>query len=78
MSKHIPLAEVAAHNTLDGGLYIIIDSNVYDLTNFIDEHPGGSKIIKRMGGKDASKQFVSSESIVSSLKANRTLFSVEG
>ena len=42
---------------MEKGLYIIVDSNVYDMTGFIDEHPGGSKILKRVGGKDASKQF---------------------
>ncbi|KAI9841571.1 MAG: hypothetical protein M1837_000617 [Sclerophora amabilis] len=57
MSKTISPSEVAAHNTVENGLYIIVDGGVYDMTGFIDEHPGGSKIIKRVGGKDASKQF---------------------
>ena len=35
----------------------MVDGSVYDMTGFIDEHPGGQKIIKRVGGKDASKQF---------------------
>lgn len=57
MSKTFTPAEVASHKTADAGLYIIIDSNVYDVTNFVDEHPGGAKILKRVAGKDASKQF---------------------
>ncbi|EYE97334.1 cytochrome b5-like heme/steroid binding domain-containing protein [Aspergillus glaucus CBS 516.65] len=57
MSQSFTPADVAAHKTPDKGLYIIIDSNVYDVTNFVDEHPGGAKILKRVAGKDASKQF---------------------
>ncbi|KIN06380.1 hypothetical protein OIDMADRAFT_17288 [Oidiodendron maius Zn] len=57
MSKTFTPADVATHNTADSGLYIIIDTNVYDVTSFVDEHPGGAKILKRVAGKDASKQF---------------------
>ncbi|EEP76040.1 ATP-dependent RNA helicase DHX8 [Uncinocarpus reesii 1704] len=57
MSKTFTPTEVAEHKTADKGLYIIVDSGVYDITNFVDEHPGGAKILKRVAGKDASKQF---------------------
>lgn len=57
MSKEFTAKEVAEHKTVETGLYIIIDGNVYGLDKFADEHPGGSKILKRVGGKDASKQF---------------------
>ncbi|KAJ5637308.1 hypothetical protein N7490_007187 [Penicillium lividum] len=57
MSQSFTPADVAAYNTADKGLYIIVDNNVFDVTKFVDEHPGGAKILKRVAGKDASKQF---------------------
>ncbi|CAO2654175.1 Nn.00g109080.m01.CDS01 [Neocucurbitaria sp. VM-36] len=57
MSESLTTKQVAEHNTVDNGLYIIIDGGVYKMDTFVDEHPGGAKILKRVGGKDASKQF---------------------
>ncbi|KAK8048964.1 hypothetical protein PG994_010694 [Apiospora phragmitis] len=57
MSKSFTKKDVAEHKTEDQGIWIIVDDGVYDVTKFIDEHPGGSKILKRMAGKDSTKQF---------------------
>jgi cytochrome b involved in lipid metabolism len=56
MSKRFSTADVASHKTASD-LWIIVDEDVYDLTNFQEEHPGGKKILQRVAGKDASKQF---------------------
>ena len=39
MSKTFTTADVAAHNK-PTDLYITVDDDVYDLTQFQDEHPG--------------------------------------
>ncbi|KAF2254938.1 acyl-CoA dehydrogenase-like protein [Trematosphaeria pertusa] len=56
MAQRFSTADVASHNKADN-LWIIVDEDVYDLTKFQDEHPGGKKILQRVAGKDASKQF---------------------
>lgn len=56
MVKTFSQSDVASHNK-PNDLYIIVDEDVYDLTKFQDEHPGGKKILTRVAGKDASKQF---------------------
>lgn len=49
--------DVKAHASKETGLYLIIDKAVYSLADFMDEHPGGSRILQRFAGKDATKQF---------------------
>ncbi|KAH8880325.1 acyl-CoA dehydrogenase NM domain-like protein [Thozetella sp. PMI_491] len=56
MSKTFTQSDIASHSKPDS-LWIVIDGDVYDVTKFQDDHPGGKKILQRVGGKDASKQF---------------------
>ncbi|EON99307.1 putative cytochrome b5 protein [Phaeoacremonium minimum UCRPA7] len=57
MSESYSTADVAKHKDEANRMWIIVDTGVYDVTDFADEHPGGAKILKRMAGKDASKSF---------------------
>jgi alkylation response protein AidB-like acyl-CoA dehydrogenase len=47
---------VAAHNTPDD-LWCIIDHKVYDLSEFVDAHPGGSVVLEQVAGTDATSAF---------------------
>jgi L-lactate dehydrogenase (cytochrome) len=38
-------------------IWVIIHGKVYDLTQFLPEHPGGQKIIMKYAGKDATSAF---------------------
>ena len=44
MAQRFSAADVATHNKTDN-LYIIVDEDVYDLTKFQDDHPGGKKSV---------------------------------
>ncbi|KAI9311301.1 acyl-CoA dehydrogenase/oxidase [Dichotomocladium elegans] len=48
--------EVGRH-TSDNDLWIIIDSSVYDMSRFVDMHPGGAFPILEFAGKDATDAF---------------------
>ncbi|KAI9051417.1 hypothetical protein LZ554_004463 [Drepanopeziza brunnea f. sp. 'monogermtubi'] len=43
--------EVAVHNTAES-CYVTLGSRVFDITDFLDSHPGGGELILEYGGKD--------------------------
>ncbi|PVI03276.1 acyl-CoA dehydrogenase family protein [Periconia macrospinosa] len=47
---------VATHNKPDD-LWCVIDHKVYDLSEFVDAHPGGSVVLEQVAGTDATKAF---------------------
>jgi len=47
---------VAEHNKPDD-LWCIVDHKVYDLTDFVDAHPGGSIVLEQVAGTDATTAF---------------------
>lgn len=50
------LEEIAKHNKKDD-LWVVVKGVVMDLTNWLDEHPGGPQAIMNFMGRDASEEF---------------------
>ncbi|ORZ40837.1 cytochrome b5-like heme/steroid binding domain-containing protein [Catenaria anguillulae PL171] len=48
--------EVAAHSSRND-VWTIIDGKVYDITKFLDEHPGGEEVLLEGAGADSTEGF---------------------
>ncbi|XP_076038191.1 cytochrome b5 isoform X2 [Oratosquilla oratoria] len=55
-TKVYTLAEVAEHRNQDS-CWVVIHDNVYDVTKFLDEHPGGEEVLLEQAGKDTTESF---------------------
>ncbi|XP_019878717.2 cytochrome b5-like [Aethina tumida] len=56
--KKFSLAEIANNNGKDTDrTWIIYKDSVYDVTDYLEEHPGGGDLITEWAGKDATKAF---------------------
>ncbi len=51
----VPFEELAKHNKPDDA-WMSVNFNVYDVTNYIQRHPGGSVILKGIG-KESTNLF---------------------
>ncbi len=53
--KTYTLTDVAKHDN-QSDCWLVIDNNVYNVTSFIGQHPGGDEILKECG-RDATSLF---------------------
>ncbi|CAL5337226.1 unnamed protein product [Camellia sinensis] len=54
--KLFSFAEVSPHNVAED-CWIIINSKIYNVTDFMEDHPGGEEILLAVAGTDASEDF---------------------
>src|SRR5882757_3102597 len=54
--RKISVSEISSHNT-DTDCWIVVDGQVWDITKFAPEHPGGPGIIYKYAGRDATEAY---------------------
>jgi len=54
--KTVTWEQLKAHTTKDS-LWLLVNGKVYDVTSFIDEHPGGDEVLFAEAGRDATEAF---------------------
>ena len=54
--KEFTMEEVGKHNKKED-LWVVVKGVVLDLTNWLDEHPGGPQAIMNFMGRDATEEF---------------------
>ncbi|XP_075096059.1 cytochrome b5-like [Nicotiana tabacum] len=56
LTKLFTMEEASQHNT-KGDCWVVIDGKVYDVSSYLDEHPGGDDVVLAATGKDATDEF---------------------
>uniref|UniRef100_A0A7N5JD10 Cytochrome b5 n=1 Tax=Ailuropoda melanoleuca TaxID=9646 RepID=A0A7N5JD10_AILME len=54
--KYYTLEEIQKHNH-SKSTWLILHHKVYDLTKFLEEHPGGEEVLREHAGGDATENF---------------------
>ncbi|XP_034374606.1 cytochrome b5 [Arvicanthis niloticus] len=54
--KYYTLEEIQKHKD-SRSTWVILHHKVYDLTKFLEEHPGGEEVLREQAGGDATENF---------------------
>lgn len=54
--RRVSVSEISSHNK-DTDCWIVVDNQVWDITKFAPEHPGGPGIIYKYAGRDATQAY---------------------
>ncbi|KAG7979085.1 hypothetical protein I3843_05G112600 [Carya illinoinensis] len=56
LTKLYTMQETSQHNSKED-CWVVIDGKVYDVSSYLDEHPGGDDVVLAATGKDATDDF---------------------
>ena len=57
-ARSVTVAELAKHHASAGSSWLAIGGEVYDVTEFALDHPGGEDILLQYAGTDATDMYV--------------------
>ncbi|KAL1850085.1 hypothetical protein Plec18167_005406 [Paecilomyces lecythidis] len=74
----ISAAELSKHQSKES-CWLVIYGKVYDVTSFLNSHPGGAKVLVRAAGRDSTPDFesVHNEDVLSELPPSACIGSVD-
>ena len=77
--KEFTMEEVAKHNKKED-LWVVVKGVVMDVTNWLDEHPGGPQAIMNFMGKDATEEFemLHDDEVIPKYAASQVIGRVKG
>lgn len=55
--KLISMDEVSQHDSPQKGIWVAIEGEVYDISDFVDAHPGGKNVILKHAGQDVTEVY---------------------
>jgi len=56
LTKLYSMKEAALHNTPED-CWVVVDGKIYDVTKYLEDHPGGADVLLEATGKDAKEEF---------------------
>ncbi|KAJ7953934.1 cytochrome b5-like [Quillaja saponaria] len=56
LTKLYTMQEASKHKTKDD-CWVVIDGKIYDVSSYLDEHPGGDDVVLDATGRDATDDF---------------------